>query len=151
MVANRRHVRSWYYLAQHCERHLKDEVRAQECFRQAVELNPRHTNSLKDFANLLRSLKKFDEVRVSVLDPTASLVMCLGVQPGLTAWPSCALPSRVLQAEQMYKQALSVDSGHPRTVENYARFLMDVRGDTTASIELLKRWVLVSVGKVEKL
>ncbi len=43
------------------------------------------------------------------------------------------------QAEVMYRQALSVDNTHPRTVENYARFLMDVRGQTSASIELLKR------------
>ena len=61
--ANPYHVRSWYYLAQHMERHVKDYVEAVKCFETALSLNPRHTNTLKDYANLLfQRMKNIDQV-----------------------------------------------------------------------------------------
>ena len=49
------------------------------------------------------------------------------------------------QAEALFKRALEVDPTHPRTVENYAKLLIDNKKDLEQGIELLRRCGLTSV------
>jgi hypothetical protein len=92
--ANGRHARSWYYLAQHNQRFLKDAVRAEECFKKALDCNPRLVNCVKDYANFLRAQKRMDDAEVRGTTPLARLCFLIcGVRPGCLAAraPGCAV------------------------------------------------------------
>jgi hypothetical protein len=52
--SNPYHQRSWYYLALNYHYHENKPRVAQYCYERALQLNPRHANSLKDYGNLLQ-------------------------------------------------------------------------------------------------
>jgi hypothetical protein len=76
--ANPFHVRCRYYLGQYYERFKKDHGKAAECYLHAIELNPRHTNSLKDYGNLM--VKSRQHAKVWVVSPRF-LHVCMDAAP----------------------------------------------------------------------